>query len=408
MAAVKNFIVVGARRGLLIQVLLGLHAYTDANCVAVCARGTRYLRLTHLCAGQVEVDFEGAEDDLFVEAVNQIGESMPDLVMLCSDCEGARMISRVRHRLNVIVAPTPDGPMLDRFDNKWHFYEFCREHGLRVPESELVESKEKLAFSAVAHKLGLPFIVKPLDQQACTGVHLIVSAEDYRERILANDAYQYAPLVAQRCIKGVDVGLNMLAIHGQVQAIGIQQRVYPQNDEAKIVFFANDYLEQAAHTISRESGYHGVMNVDGRIEERTGDVYLFEANPRYWRSHAASVWCGLNFAAESVERLQQTAEPRVLTSGCADTFYHPVFRPLLWPYIAFGAGHRGHMSRLMMKDFCSLASQARAGLKNGMRKRVPPSLFVANQVERESRLLKAYRAHVKGLISAGMRRGKID
>lgn len=375
--------------------LLALHAYTDANCIAVCARGTRYLRLTHLCSGQLETDFDGAEDDRFVNAVNQLCEAMPNLVMLCSDCEGARLISRVRRRLNVRIAPTPDGSMLDRFDNKWRFYEFCRDHGLRVPESQLIESKEKLNFSAVAQKIGLPFIVKPLDQQASTGVHLIFNELDYRGRIVANDAYQYAPLVVQRFIKGVDVGLNLLSIQGQVQAIAIQQRIYPQNDEAKIIFIENDYLEQAAYTICKESGYEGVMNVDGRIEEHTGNVYLFESNPRYWRSHAASIWCGLNFVAESVTRLQPRPEPCVMTSGCADTFYHPLFRPMIWPYIAFGVGLRGHMSRLMMMDLCSLASQTRASLKNHMKKRVPPSSIMAEDDEHMSRLLKACRSHGK-------------
>lgn len=374
MTSVKNVIVVGALRGLVIQVLLGAHAFTNVRCFAICAKGTRYLRLSNLCSKYWQVEFDGSEDDRFTDIVNQLAESMPDLVLISADCDGARMTCRVRDRLKPVIAPAPDCTMLDLFDNKWRFYQFCKEHGLNVPPAQLVTAKDKLDFPAVAQELGLPFILKPINQQASRGVYLIESEDQYREKILDDDSYRYAPLIAQRYVHGVDVGLNLLAVHGEVRAIAMQERAYPQNDEAKIRFFFNPYLEKVAYIVSKESRYDGVMNIDARIEEHSGEVYLFEANPRFWRSLSASVWCGLNFVAESIERPERKDDVHLLTHGSANTFYHPVFRPSLWPYLLFVYGHRGRMSRLMIGDLCTLASQMRGGVKKLVRKNRPPRL----------------------------------
>jgi hypothetical protein len=103
-------------------------------------------------------------------------------------------------------------------------------------------------------------------------------------------------------------------------------------------------------------------------------VYLFEVNPRFWVSMSASVWCGLNFLAENLEREGQSDDVRFLETGTADTFYHPLFRPALWPYVLFHTGRRGRMSRLMARDMCTLGSQLRTFWINGLNKVLPPGV----------------------------------
>lgn len=371
MASVRNFVVVGANKSILVQVLLAVHTFTDAKCTVVCPKGTRFLRLSNLCSACVEADFDGEDDDRFIDAVNRIAETAPDLMLIPSDCDGARMTDRVRRRLRATTIPAPDAAMLDRFDNKWRFYQFCKEHGLNVPPTRLVGSKHELQFASVAGELGLPFVLKPVNQEASRGVQIISCERDY-QTILKNDNYQYAPLIAQRYIAGTDVGLNLLAIQGRVAAIAIQQRNYPQHEAAKIKFFSNKYLESVAHTLAGKSGYHGVMNIDARIEEGTGKIFLFESNPRFWRSLSASVWCGLNFVAESIEASRRPNKVRMLTAESADTYYHPLFRPSLWLHAVFGRNcHRGRMVRLMMSDMCTLAAQAKGLLR--VRSDIPSS-----------------------------------
>ena len=59
----------------MLQVLLAIHTFTDANCVAVCARGTRFMRLSRLCSRYLELNSSGEDDDRFVESVNRFADS---------------------------------------------------------------------------------------------------------------------------------------------------------------------------------------------------------------------------------------------------------------------------------------------------------------------------------------------
>lgn len=363
MASIRNFIVVGSGRGLVLQVLLAIHTFTNANCVAVCAPGTRFMRLSRLCSRYLELDSSGKDDDRFVEVVNRFADTMPDLVLISADCDGARMTWRVRHRLQATVIPVSDPETIDCFNNKWCFYLFCKQHGLSVPATRFIEDKHNFHYYSTVSDLGTPFVVKPVDQDSAKGVQVISSAAEFQQNILNNEAYQYAPLIAQRYIEGVDVGLDVLSIKGKVAAIAIQQRDHPQHDEAGIKFISNHYLEDVAHTLSRECGYEGVMNIDARIEAGTGKVFLIECNPRFWRSLMASAWCGLNFVSESVERSVAPDQVRTLTSGSADTYYHPLFRPSLWRYGLFDRGHRGRIVRTMVFDLCILGASVKALLR---------------------------------------------
>ena len=353
----RNFIVVGVIKPLVIEVLLAIHTFTDANCIVLGgSKETRILRFSSLCAAYLEASFSGDDDDRFVEKVNFLGVAMSDLVLIPADTQSTRMLNRVRSRLKVRLVFSPESSMLDQFDDKWRFYQFCKEHGLNVPTSCLIASKRDLNFTSTVAELGLPFVVKPLCEAASNGVHAIFSEADYDLKIRNNDAYRYAPLIVQRFISGTDVGLNLLAIQGKVAALAIQQRIVQKSVGSKIKFISNDYLVGAAHTLARESIYEGVMNVDARIEEGTGKVYLFESNPRFWRSLSASVWCGLNFVAESIDPSSPSGGIRMLTSGCADTYYHPLFRPLLWRYALFDFGQRGRMLRVKTYDLYTLSS----------------------------------------------------
>jgi predicted ATP-grasp superfamily ATP-dependent carboligase len=165
--------------------------------------------------------------------------------------------------------------------------------------------------------------------------------------------------------------LNLLALQGRVTALAVQQRAYPQHQGAEITFVSNTYLEHVAHTVAENSLYNGVMNIDARIEERTGKVYLLESNPRFWYSFSASVWCGLNFVAEGLEPPSQPGAIHRLTSGRADTHYHPLLRGSMLREAMFGTGHRRRMARLMTNDICTLLGQIRKMFEPGAAGRRP-------------------------------------
>lgn len=353
-----KYVVVGAGKYLLLQVLLALRTFTDADCMVICAPGTRLLRHSLLISDYLETALDGGDDEAVIERIHRFAGKTVQVMLIPADSVAARWVDRVGASLAVSVIPAPNAGMLDRFDNKWHFYQFCRAHGLPVPQSRYAADKRQLYFDDTAARLGLPFIIKPVNEQASIGTYVVANEDAYRRHVLDNDAYQYAPLIAQRYIAGSDVGIDLLAVDGKIEALAIQRRIDPTHDGSRIEFFPHAGLEEAAHIIARKSHYTGVMNIDARIDSMTGAIYLLESNPRFWRSLSASVWCGLNFVEKSVVQRDEHGLVK-LTAGSADTYYHPMFRPSLWPHAAFDKTHRGRMVRIMACEICTFTMSGR-------------------------------------------------
>src|SRR4051812_7514853 len=109
----RNFILVGTARGLILQTLLALHAFSKVKCVVISGREAHFLRFSSLLSDYVEIDLSGKNDEQFVQIVNRFCNSMPELALIPTDCDGSRMINRVRNRLSVKITPAPDSAMLE-------------------------------------------------------------------------------------------------------------------------------------------------------------------------------------------------------------------------------------------------------------------------------------------------------
>lgn len=346
----RHVVVVGAAKSLILQVLLALHTHEQVRCTVVHPPGLKYMRLSRLCAERHELDLDGPDDDKCVELVNAVHRQAPDAVLINVDCPAMRMIHRVRHRLRIPVAPCPDPATLDILDNKWEFYKLCRRLQLSVPPTLKLSAEQPPDYQTVAQALGVPFLVKPLNQDSSRGIYCIADEAEYVKRVIEHPDREFGPLIAQQYIAGHDIGLDLCAKAGRLQAFAAQQRIDPRHDGSRIRFFHDPRLEDIARIIVAATSFDGVMNIDARIEEDTGKVFLFEANPRFWRSLSAAVWCGLNFAAECLDSNADTETVRVLDSGTADTYYHPVFKPFLWRTALVDQSHCGRMTRLMAGD----------------------------------------------------------
>jgi biotin carboxylase len=357
----KPFILLSEAAGILVQVLTAVHAIGPANCTVVISRETRHFSITNMTSQSIQANFDGSDDDYLVTAINRLAMEMPDLTVIPCDCPAERVVDRIGPRLNASVIPAPNAAMLDCFDDKWEFYQFCKKHGLNVPPARLVACKQDIDFHELSGELGLPIVFKPLNQAGSAGVQVIYSEQEYQKKIVEADDYQFAPLLVQQYVRGLDIGLNLLAIHGRITAIAVQQRDLPQNFGAPIEFLSNPELEDAARTICESSNYHGVMNIDARVEEKTGRVFLFESNPRFWGSLSASVWCGLNFVGACMEAAPPPPQVRRLQSGRANVHYHPMVQPALWGQALFSRhGQRRRMVKFMMGDLWTFLLQAKS------------------------------------------------
>jgi predicted ATP-grasp superfamily ATP-dependent carboligase len=349
-----NFIVLGRNKHVLIPVLQSIRSFTDAKAITIGSEETKSLKWSTLCEQHLTVNFDGSDDEAFVALINSIVEKIQYVTLIPTDCDAVRLTNRVRERLSLNITPIPMTATLDMFDDKWRFYEFCKQHQLAVPQTRLFESKAQLDYAALASEFGLPFVIKPSNEAGARGVQIIRNKAQFERTVRDNDAYRHAPLVAQAYVDGIDIDISLLADRGQLSAFAIQQA-----SDSRVEFVHNPELEEMAIKLCRLSAYHGVMHIDARIDKHSGKVYLLESNPRFWASLNASVACGLNFVAESIQSLPRRHGVRRLTAG-KSYITHPVLHPSTWPALLSDAGDNGRLLRAMSFDPLAISSFATA------------------------------------------------
>lgn len=347
-----NFIVVGNRAWLVIQVMLAIHSeYNNARCAVIGGGDTGGLRRSSMCSEYVPLDIQGEQDDDFIRLVEKINSVAPGAIIIPADCDAARVVNRTRHMLTQRITPIPDPDTLETFDNKWRFYQFASKHRLLVPKTALFQRKTVLCFDDIVSEYGLPFVIKPVDQQGANGVHIVPSREYFEKEILKNENYDYAPLIVQRYIPGTDMCLNLLAFNGDVRAFSIQRRIGRNGEQVE--FVPNKSLEQAVFDLCAASCYNGVMCLDVRLDDKTGEAYFIESNPRFWASHTASLWCGLNFVTACL--VAPVGPCQILTSGVYETDRHPIVRPKVWLSALLGRSVRGRILNVKLFDMYLLS-----------------------------------------------------
>jgi predicted ATP-grasp superfamily ATP-dependent carboligase len=257
----------------------------------------RLSRLSRHCRAHTLCDSEGLrrlDRSLLDRIATYCGEHGVDLVVP-ADLPATRLLARGGRDLEGAgVFPVSEPAAIERLHNKWEFYGLIRELGLPTPRTWQLGSAEE------AERAGLPFplMLKPIEGAGGVGV-LRVESRAELSAVLERYGNRYGrPFLAQEFIPGQDIDLSVLADRGRVVAWTIQQNLGGPRD--LIQFLRHPRVLEIGSAVTAACRFHGVVHFDLRLEERTGEPLLLEANPRFWGSLRHSLWNGVNFAGLGV------------------------------------------------------------------------------------------------------------
>lgn len=342
-----TIVVVGNSLEVLGPVLQAIRSFSRASIKVIGNGTTRSIRWSLLCSEWNYATLQTNDDDHLLQTLHRICSKNSSSCIIAADCDAAHALNRLRSQLQIPLAPTPRTQQLALFEDKWHFHQFCQQQELPTPTTYYFLSKEHLNFQTLASTLGIPFVIKPTNRAGSEGIKIIASASELENAILRNADYQFTPLLAQKYIAGNDIDISLLAIHGQVKVVAVQQV-----SGSVIHFLSEPSLEVMAARLCKASSYEGVMHIDARIDELSGKIYLIESNPRFWASLTAALWCGVNFVQESLKHSDMTnihQDTNRLVGGRAYTRY-PLLRPGGLRCLALDRGLRGRLVRLSVID----------------------------------------------------------
>jgi predicted ATP-grasp superfamily ATP-dependent carboligase len=185
------------------------------------------------------------------------------------------------------VAALPHSELMRMLHDKWELSKILTRLGLPQPHTKLAASASSLA----ALDWEFPIVTKALDKSGGAGFQVHHSHEQLEERIVQAGLTAEFPMLVQEYIPGQDVGFAFLARHGQLVAYA----AFEQPTRGSRRYFDAPRLRQYVATLVRETGYHGVGEVDTRYDPATDDYRLLEVNPRFWDSILYAAHAGMNF-----------------------------------------------------------------------------------------------------------------
>lgn len=209
-----------------------------------------------------------------------------------ADLPATLLLARGRRDLRGVgVFPVSEPAVIERLHDKWEFYGLIRDLGLPTPRTWRLGSMEE------ADRAGLdfPLMLKPISGAGGVGVLRINSRAELSAVMGAYGDRYGRPFLVQEFVPGRDIDLSVLADRGRVVAWTIQQNLGgPRNI---IQFLHHPRVLEIGSAVTAACGLHGVAHFDMRLDERTGEPVLLEANPRFWGSLRHSLWKGVNFAS---------------------------------------------------------------------------------------------------------------
>jgi predicted ATP-grasp superfamily ATP-dependent carboligase len=250
--------------------------------------------------------------ELLETLVKLADELQQRAVLLPTRDHDLNFISRHRAALDVhyrIGLLPPAG--LERVMNKDVLADAARRAGLRVPRSVTVREPLQLQ---LARELRFPCICKPLyaSQWRRAGVWEAVGrqkarrVETYDELVAYYRVFSHLdPLVTvQEWVEGGEENLLVFgsycrADHEVAGFFTARKRLqYPPLAGTGIVVEALPLprLEEPSRALLRALEFRGISEIEYKLDDRDGSLYLIEVNPRHWDQHGLGTAVGVNLS----------------------------------------------------------------------------------------------------------------
>jgi hypothetical protein len=265
--------------------------------VLVGPKSIAFLRRPMRCRAYFENDLSLEENNKtdFVRTIEWLGSANSNIFLMPVDDSANRIVHATFDRLGANSYPMPDSGSFETLNDKWQFHQLCSKLGLRVPKTIRLTDKAEIDFEYLCATVGLPFVVKPTNKSNSLGVQVIRSKDNLRKDILSSREYDFSPLMAQSFITGVDIDISVLVDRGHIKNFAVQTR-----KKDTLCFVRNEELIKFTEVIVRELCYTGVIHIDARLHDASGEISLIEANPRFWGSLAEATSGGLNFVRAGI------------------------------------------------------------------------------------------------------------
>lgn len=242
------------------------------------------------------------DETRFIEDLEKFVQENPHDVLIPTHSRETYTISKYKKRLEkYIKIPVPDYKKVLFANNKEKIIKAAKKLKIKVPETISIKSFKEL--ESVSDKISYPSVIKLLNESGNLGLSYVNSKnelirkfkETVKEFRLSPDLYP----VIQEFVSGRGYGTSVLYNKGNLRAIFTHKRIreYPFSGGPSTLreSVKNSKMENNAKKIMDYLDWHGVAMVEFKLDEKTGEPFLIEINPRFWGSINTAICNGVNF-----------------------------------------------------------------------------------------------------------------
>lgn len=231
-----------------------------------------------------------ADADGWVQSVATIADSTDvDVVVPLLNVEMPKVGGLVKALSDDVAVITPRDDVREIGLDKFLFAKTFREQGLPVPETRLLRD-----FAEDSLPSEFPLIVKPRRGSASEGVKRLDSMEELRQY---REFSEHEPdeLVVQALVDGREFTSSVVGTQdNELVSIVVKEAIRKEGGTVRGATRREPSVERACEDVFSELKPAGPMNVQQIQDERTGDVYTIEINPRFSASACFTVAAGVN------------------------------------------------------------------------------------------------------------------
>ena len=247
-----------------------------------------------------------------------------------------------------VVTPMPSAEVFDLIADKASFGEIAASHGLRVPQTQIVDLA---GTDRVISRIGFPIIAKAarsasymaLYEQGFKKVYALDSQDELDLLVAKLRAAGYAdPFLLQERIGGDDTHMGAITCYvdksgalrlwSGAQALLEAHAPSMRGNSVAMVTRPIEELRKPIAALLKDIGYAGFVEIDIKRDPKTGEWVFFEVNPRIGRNSYIVVCGGINPIRVMVDDLVDGKPARLLVAD-EPALYTLVPLSLLYRYI---------------------------------------------------------------------------
>lgn len=207
------------------------------------------------------------------------------------NCDDAELRSLVR------VTEQPMAEMFQTACSKTALSAFMEEHEVPHPRTVRFDPADS-EIGERLKRLRLPVITKPAWGGGGSGMK-VFEKQDGLLSYLQEEHRPENPVIVQEFIQGYDLGSAAFCSEGKVLFLTMQRNMSADQNSFRpskgLRFFDEPKVRAVVEKLMGALRWSGIAQIDLRVDEVTGELFVLEINPRYWGSVLGSQRMGINF-----------------------------------------------------------------------------------------------------------------